>query len=97
MCNRTDCAGTWAGPMVCSVCRERDMGKKIESLLMLADAELARLEELAELYLSGNALPFAESDYRESACNAVPSLVAEVRRLRAEAKATMQNAREAMK
>lgn len=73
------------------------MGKKIESLLMLADAELARLEELAELYLSGNALPFAESDYRESACNAVPSLVAEVRRLRAEAKATMQNAREAMK
>lgn len=48
----------------------------------LTDAELARLEELAELYLSGNALPFAESDYRESACNAVPLLVAEVQRLR---------------
>ena len=48
----------------------------------LTDAELARLEELAKLYLSGNALPFAESDYRESSCNAVPSLVAEVRRLR---------------
>ena len=48
----------------------------------LTDAELARLEELAELYLSGNALPFAESDYRESACNAVPLLVAEVRALR---------------
>ena len=48
----------------------------------ITDAELARLEELAELYLSGNALPFAESDYRESACNAVPSLVSEVRALR---------------
>lgn len=48
----------------------------------LTDAGLARLEELAEPYLSGDALPFAESAYRESACNAVPSLVAEVRRLR---------------
>ena len=25
MCNRTDCAGSWAGPMACAVCRERDM------------------------------------------------------------------------
>ena len=79
MCNRTDCAGSWAGPLACSVCRERDMSE-----MKLTDAELARLEELAEPYLSGDALPFAESAYRESACNAVPSLVAEVRRLRAE-------------
>lgn len=27
MCNRTDCAGSWAGPMACAVCRERDMEK----------------------------------------------------------------------
>lgn len=79
MCNRTDCYGSAFGEMACAVCREREMGK-----MKLTDAELVRLEELAELYLSGNALPFAESDYRESACNAVPSLVAEVRRLRAE-------------
>lgn len=25
MCNRTDCAGTWAGAMACAVCREMDM------------------------------------------------------------------------
>ncbi len=25
MCNRTDCAGSWAGPLACVVCRERDM------------------------------------------------------------------------
>ena len=47
----------------------------------LTDAELARLEELAAHYASGNALPFAEDTYRESACNAVPALIAEVRRL----------------
>lgn len=27
MCSRTDCAGSWAGPMACAVCRERDMGE----------------------------------------------------------------------
>lgn len=48
----------------------------------LTDAELARLEELAAHYASGNALPFAEDTYRESACNATPALVAEVRALR---------------
>ena len=26
MCNRTDCAGTWAGPMACARCEEGDMG-----------------------------------------------------------------------
>lgn len=77
MCNRTYCYGSAFGPMACAVCGERDMSE-----MKLTDAELARLEELAELYLSGKALPFAESDYRESSCNAVPSLVAEVRRLR---------------
>lgn len=77
MCNRTACYGSVFGPLACVVCRERDMSE-----MKLTDAELARLEELAELYLSGKALPFAESDYRESSCNAVPSLVAEVRRLR---------------
>lgn len=48
----------------------------------LTDSDLARLEELAAHYASGDALPFAESTYRESACNAVPALVAEVRALR---------------
>ena len=27
MCNRTDCAGTWAGPMACMVCKEGEMRK----------------------------------------------------------------------
>ena len=26
MCNRTDCAGVWAGPMACARCEEGDMG-----------------------------------------------------------------------
>ena len=26
MCNRTDCAGTWAGPMACARCEEGGMG-----------------------------------------------------------------------
>jgi hypothetical protein len=56
---------------------EMDMSK-----MTLTDAELARLEELAAHYVSGNALPFADDAYRESACNATPALVAEVRRLR---------------
>lgn len=25
MCNRTDCAGTWAGPMACARCEEGEM------------------------------------------------------------------------
>lgn len=25
MCNRTDCAASWAGPLACSVCRDGDM------------------------------------------------------------------------
>ena len=79
MCNRTDCYGSAFGEMACSVCRERDMRE-----LKLTDADLARLEELAAHYASGNALPFTEDAYRESACNATPALVAEVRRLRAE-------------
>ena len=52
--------------------------------LKLTDADLAKLEEMAAHYASGNALPFADDAYRESACNATPALVAEVRRLRAE-------------
>lgn len=56
--------------------------------MKLTDAELVRLEELAAHYASGNALPFAEDTYRESACNATPALVAEVRRLRAELEQT---------
>lgn len=48
----------------------------------LTDDELARLEELHEL---AEALPWNPMDdekYIAAACNAVPSLVAEVRRLR---------------
>ena len=26
MCNRTDCAGVWAGELACSVCEEGEMG-----------------------------------------------------------------------
>lgn len=55
MCNRTDCAGSWAGAMACAVCRERDMSE-----MKLNDAELARLEELA-----GKATPgkWSTTDY----------------------------------
>ena len=111
MCNRTDCAGSWAGPMACAVCREREMGK-----MKLTDAELVRLEELAgkasngpfisdgsNQVFRGDGAPFAfayavgfpaddiqpvNCEYIAAACNAVPSLVAEVRRLRAELEQT---------
>ena len=84
MCNRTDCAGSWAGPMACARCRERDMSE-----MKLTDADLARLEELAAAAGEGAYSAYsAEGDgcptiqYVVAACNAAPALVAEVRRLR---------------
>lgn len=41
MCNRTDCAGVWAGPLACSVCRERDMGPDTSFFTRLEDANRA--------------------------------------------------------
>ena len=29
MCNRTDCAGVWAGEIACSVCGEGEMAEKV--------------------------------------------------------------------
>lgn len=42
MCSRTDCYGSWAGPLACSVCRERDMSEmKITARMLCALAALA--------------------------------------------------------
>ena len=35
MCNRTDCAGTWAGPMACSVCEEQRLNSLDHALHLL--------------------------------------------------------------
>ena len=35
MCNRTDCAGTWAGPMACSVCEEQRLNSLDHALHIL--------------------------------------------------------------
>ena len=35
MCNRTDCAGTWAGPMACSVCEEGRLNSLDHALHLL--------------------------------------------------------------
>lgn len=40
MCNRTDCAGTWAGPMACRVCEEGNM--KILVAFRFADSGKGR-------------------------------------------------------
>lgn len=37
MCNRTDCAGDWAGELACRVCREGNV---------MTEAQLSRLDEL---------------------------------------------------
>ena len=56
----------------------------------LDETELARLEDLARAAGAGDYLAHDDADdsakYAAAACNAVPALVAEVRRLRAEAK-----------
>ena len=69
MCNRTDCYGSAFGPMACAVCWEVDMGETT-----LTDAELTRLEALIKHKNVGGS----------TALHYLPSLVAEVRRLRAE-------------
>ena len=35
MCNRTDCAGTWAGPMACSVCEDGRLNSLDHALHLL--------------------------------------------------------------
>ena len=35
MCNRTDCAGVWAGPMACSVCEEQRLNSLDHALHLL--------------------------------------------------------------
>ena len=35
MCNRTDCAGTWAGPMACRVCQEKRLTSLDHALHLL--------------------------------------------------------------
>lgn len=90
MCNRTDCAGSWAGPMACAVCKVGPMpeNNKNSGLYMkndilgpggstLTDADLARLEDLK-----------AGAPYTNATKEAVTALVAEVRRLRAELEQT---------
>lgn len=40
MCNRTDCAGSWAGAMACAVCRERDMNNTVMHEYFTAAGEI---------------------------------------------------------
>ena len=35
MCNRTDCAGTWAGPMACARCEDGEMQLSERQLIIL--------------------------------------------------------------
>ena len=48
MCNRTDCAGSWAGPMACARCREVEMAiHTVITLGRLEDLERAERENMA--------------------------------------------------
>ena len=37
MCNRTDCAGVWAGQMACARCEEVEMGKNLPCVVCNAE------------------------------------------------------------
>lgn len=90
MCNRTDCAGSWAGAMACAVCRERNMSSSCV-ICNNSMAEVRRLRDRVE------ALEWIVECIDNYEWNSNRSGWFVAQGVAKEAKATMQAAREAMK
>lgn len=61
MCNRTDCAGSWAGAMACAVCREMDME--------LNERQKKILQRVRSGRITLTSSKVNDADYRELAKN----------------------------
>ncbi len=62
MCNRTDCAGSWAGPMACAVCREMDMADKCKALHDFLSMQHVSFETMVRCYNFWSSLTDAQKD-----------------------------------
>ena len=85
MCNRTDCAGVWAGPMACARCEE---GEMVSSCVICNNSQA---DEITLHYTSdGCDTPFRVCLCREHQSDLIGPVQEAVRKMREEREAQCQ-------